>query len=184
KTVNGVVYDENRQTLSGVTIQVKGADASTLTDENGRFRIEINEQSTLVFSILGFSNLEEVVNVGEEVKITLKESAGQLDEVVVIGYGTAKKSDLTGSITKIEAERFENQSLTQLTEMLSGTVAGFSSNQNASAAGGGSMEVRGPNSLSAGSSPMIVLDGVMYNGGIRAINPNDIESIDKFKGGC
>jgi len=181
KTVNGVVFDENRQTLSGVTIQVKGTDASTLTDENGQFRIEINEQSTLIFSRLGFSSLEEVVNVGEEVKITLKESVDQLDEVVVIGYGTAKKSDLTGSITKVEAEQFENQSLTQLTEMLSGTVAGFSSNQNASAAGGGSMEIRGPNSLSAGSSPMIVLDGVIYNGGIRDINPNDIESIDILK---
>src|SRR5690606_1612980 len=97
------------------------------------------------------------------------------------GYGTVKKSDLTGSVDRISGEDFENQNLTQVSEMLAGTIAGFSSNQGASPAGGGSMEVRGPTSLTAGTSPMIVLYGQIYNVSLRDINPSDIESIDILK---
>src|SRR5690606_25235971 len=103
------------------------------------------------------------------------------DEVVVVGYGTVKKSDLTGSVASIDVEDFQNQPMTQLTDMLTGTVAGFNATQSTSASGGASMEIRGPNSLNAGTSPMIVLDGVVYNGNISDINPNDIASMDILK---
>ncbi|WP_257670951.1 SusC/RagA family TonB-linked outer membrane protein, partial [Parapedobacter tibetensis] len=103
------------------------------------------------------------------------------DEVVVIGYGTARKSDLTGSVARVSAETFRSQPMTQLTDMLTGTVAGFNANQGTTASGGSSMQVRGPKSLNASTNPMIVLDGVIFNGAIADINPADIESIDILK---
>src|SRR5690606_41043389 len=98
-----------------------------------------------------------------------------------VGYGTVKKSDLTGAVERIRAEDFQNQSISQLSEMLAGTVAGFSGNQGTSAEGGSSLEIRGPNSLNASTSPMIVLDGVIYHGSINDINPYDIETVDVLK---
>src|SRR5690606_17599121 len=96
-------------------------------------------------------------------------------------YGTAKKSDLTGSVARISANTFKNQAVTQITDVLAGSIAGFQANQGAGAAGGADMEIRGTNSLTASSSPMIVLDGVIFNGDIKDINPNDIETMDILK---
>src|SRR5690606_24275166 len=113
--------------------------------------------------------------------VVLDANLSQLDEVVVVGYGTAKRRDLTGAIHSVDAKVFQNQSSTQLTEMLAGTVAGFNTNQGTTAAGGGSLEVRGRTSLNAATNPVIVIDGVIYKGSLRDINPNDIETIDILK---
>src|SRR5690625_5957505 len=106
---------------------------------------------------------------------------GRLDEVIVVGYGSVERSDLTGSVDRIDASQFQNQPVTQVTEMLTGTIAGFSALQGYSASGGSTMEIRGPNSLSAGTAPLVGLDGAIYSGDISDINPNDIESIDILK---
>jgi TonB-linked SusC/RagA family outer membrane protein len=182
RTITGKVTDESGETLPGVSIAIKGTQNGTLTNELGIYTLSLPEDNaTLVFSYVGYVNQEVVTGSRTTLDVVMSKDTKLLDEVMVVGYGTVKKSDLTGSVARVNAESFQNQSATQLTEMLSGTVAGFTSNQSAGAAGGGSMEIRGPNSLSGGSSPLVVLDGVIYNGSIRDINPNDIETIDILK---
>jgi len=178
----GKIVDDKGVTLPGATIKVKGTNIQTVTDNNGGFSLtNLPDNALLVVSYTGYSTKEIAISGQSELTIILQEDLAQLDEVVVVGYGTQKKSDLTGSVARLDAETFENQQMSQVTDMLSGTVAGLSLNQSASAAGGGSLEIRGPTSLSAGTSPMIVLDGVIYNGSMADINPNDVETIDILK---
>lgn len=182
RAVSGKVTDETGETLPGVSIVVKGTQNGTLTNEKGLYSLSLpDKEVTLIFSYMGYQNKEISTGNRSVIDIVLEKDTKLLQEVVVVGYGTVKKSDLTGSVARLNAETFKNQSVTQLTEMLSGTIAGFASNQNSGAAGGGTMEIRGPNSINGGSSPLIVLDGVIYNGSIRDINPNDIETIDVLK---
>jgi TonB-linked SusC/RagA family outer membrane protein len=183
--VKGKVTDEKGEALPGVSILVKGTQTGTLTDVNGQYDLTLpNNQANaiLVFSFVGYTAQEVAVSASQStVDVILSADVKSLDELVVIGYGTAKKSDLTGSVSRISSETFKNQPMTQVSDMLTGTVAGFYANQSTKAAGGSSMELRGPNSLTAGTSPMIVLDGVVYNGSMSDINPNDIENIDILK---
>jgi len=181
--ITGTVVDEKGNPLPGVTVLVKGGSTvGTITGADGKFSLAISESAqTLVFSFVGMQTQEVAIGSSNVYNVTLPESLVGLDEVVVIGYGTAKKSDLTGSIVRVEGETFKNQAMTQLTQMLTGTVAGFNANQGTGAAGGSSLEVRGPTSLSAGTNPLIVLDGVIYNGDISDINPADIASVDILK---
>ncbi|HLU90110.1 MAG TPA: SusC/RagA family TonB-linked outer membrane protein [Cyclobacteriaceae bacterium] len=183
QTVTGRVVDASTaETLPGVNILVEGSTTGTVSDIDGEFKIDVpGPESVLVFSFVGYLTKEVTVGNHAEINVELQADMAQLDEVVVVGYGTVRKRDLTGSVERVSAETFQNQSLTQLTEMLTGTVAGFSANQSTSAAGGSSMEIRGSNSLSAGTEPLVVLDGVIFNGSIRDINPNDIETIDILK---
>ncbi len=182
RRVSGKVTDESGGGLPGVSILLKGTQQGTLTDADGRFGIDVpDEQAVLVFSFVGYASQEVVTGSRTMIEISLKVDEKSLEEVVVVGYGTAKRRDLTGAIASVNAEMYQNQPATQVTDILSGTVAGFNSNQSTSAAGGGSMQIRGPKSLNAGTSPMIVLDGVIYNGHISDINPRDIETIDILK---
>ena len=180
--VSGVVQDQYGQPLIGVNVLVEGTSQGTATDLEGQFLLEdVDENATLVFSYVGYQTQEFALNGRSNISITMVEDAQRLDELIVVGYGTMKKSDLTGSVERVDADAFRNQSMTQLTDMLTGTVAGFNANQGTSAAGGSSLEVRGPTSLNAGTDPLIVLDGVIYNGSIIDINPNDVETIDILK---
>src|SRR5699024_6526719 len=123
----------------------------------------------------------EFVGSRSEIDVDLAVTASSLDQVVVVGYGTQKKKDLTGAISHINTKIFENQGMTQLTGMLAGTVPGVNMIQGTTAAGGGSLLIRGRKSLSGGTSPLIVVDGAIYDGSLADINPNDIESIDVMK---
>ena len=183
QTVSGTITDANTgETVPGVNIIVQGTTTGTVSDMDGMYSINVQgSNAVLVFSFIGYLKQEIVVGNQNVIDVTLAADAADLDEVVVVGYGTVKKRDLTGSVERIDAVRFQNQTMTQLTDMLTGTVAGFNANQATSAAGGSSLEVRGPTSLNAGTSPMIVLDGVVYKGSIQDINPHDIESIDILK---
>lgn len=179
--VRGIIRDSNtKDPIPGVSIKVKGKSVGQSTDVNGNFTIKAIKGDVLIISYIGYMTLEFPID-REKVTISIQEELSQLDEVLVIGYGTAKKKDLTGSVSRLDAETFKSQPMTQLSEMLSGTVAGFNSTQGASAAGGGSLEVRGPTSLSAGTAPMVVLDGVIFNGSLSDINPSDVETIDILK---
>jgi TonB-dependent SusC/RagA subfamily outer membrane receptor len=181
-TVTGTVADANGQTVPGVNVIEKGTTNGTTTDLEGKYTINLeSENSVLVFSFIGYVSQEVAVNGRTIVDMTMAEEVTELDEVVVIGYGTAKKSDLTGSVASVNVESFKTQPMVQFTDMLAGTVAGFNANQGTSAAGGASIEIRGPKSLSAGTDPLIVLDGVIFTGSLRDINPNDIQSIDILK---
>ena len=182
KPVSGSVADSlTNQTLPGVTVIVKGTQRGTTTDAEGRFSIQAATTDVISFSFVGY-NLKDIA-VGNQSKIDVRLSPGAnaLDELVVVGYGTMKKSDLTGAVIRIDAKTFKNQPMTQLTDMLTGTVAGFNASQSPSAAGGSSLQVRGPKSLNASTNPMVVMDGVIFNGSISDINPADIETMDILK---
>ena len=181
--VSGQIIDATtKETLPGVNILVKGTTIGTVSNMDGEYNLEVpDSESILVFSFVGY--LTQEIRVGNQgiINVELVADQAQLDEVVVIGYGSQKKSDLTGAVTRVDAETFKNLPITNVSEMLTGTVAGFYGNQSTSAAGGSSLEVRGPTSLSAGTTPLIVLDGVIYQGNLADINPNDIETIDILK---
>src|SRR5690606_4791188 len=171
-----------KETIPGANIIVKGTTVGTVTDMDGRFMLEASGAETvLVVSFVGYLKQEIAVGNQTQINIELHADQAQLEEIVVIGYGSQKKSDLTGAVTRVDAETFKNLPITNVSEMLAGTVAGFYGTQGTSAEGGSSLEVRGPTSLSAGTSPLIVLDGVIYQGSLSDINPNDIETIDILK---
>lgn len=181
--LKGRVTDEKGEPLPGVNVMVKNTQKGVATNADGFFELELAESDrVLIFSFIGYKTQEITISPNQSsLDVTLETDNKALDELVVVGYGTVKKSDLTGSVARIDASAFKNQSVTQLTDMLAGSVAGFQANQGTSAAGGGSMEIRGVNSLNASTSPMIVLDGVIYNGAISDINPSDIETVDILK---
>ena len=178
-SLSGRVVDEKGLPLEAATVSLKSFSITTQTDANGNFMIDIPANGrTLVFSLVGFESQEVAINGRSNLEITMRPAVNDLDEAVVVGYGTQKRSDLTGAISRIDARDFETQSATSLSEFLSGTVAGIASSQATGAGGGASLEIRGANSITAGTSPLIVLDGVIYNGALQDINPFDIATID------
>jgi TonB-linked SusC/RagA family outer membrane protein len=179
--VTGRVTDEAGTPLMGVTVRIQGAGQGAATDAKGAFTLRAEPDAVLEFSFIGFETERVPLNGKSHVDVKLKEVASSLNQVVVVGYGTAKKKDLTGSITSIDAKQYNTQAATNLTEFFSGTVAGLSSNQGTSAQGGGSLEIRGANSLLGKTDPLIVLDGVIYNGNLRDISPADVATIDVLK---
>lgn len=180
--VTGKVTDINNEPLIGVTIQEVGTSNGTVTNIDGDYSIRVqSDASDLIFTYIGYQQQQIKVGNQTAINVVLAEETSILDELIVIGYGSVKKSDLTGSIQRVDANTFRNQSMNQATDMLSGTVAGFNFTQSTSAAGGGTMEIRGQTSLTASTEPMIVLDGAIFNGSLRDVNPNDIESIEVLK---
>ena len=183
RMVTGKVTDASTgEPVPGVNIVVEGTTIGTITAINGDYRLEVpGPEAVLVYSFVGYITQKIAVADQQVIDVSLAVDFKQLDEVVMIGYGTRKKSDLTGAVMSLKGTDFKNQSMAQITDMLTGTVAGFYGRQSTSAAGGSSLEIRGPTSLTAGTSPLIVIDGVIFKGSLRDINPNDIESIDILK---
>lgn len=182
-TITGrVTSSEDESGLPGVNVIVKGTSHGTVTDVEGNYSLDVPDENTIVvFSSVGYVTGEVVVGNQTIINVILTTDLKALEEIVVIGYGTAKKSDLTGSVSQLKGDYFENQAVTNFSEMLTGTVAGVYSNQSARAAGGSSLEVRGPSSISAGTTPLLVVDGAIYDGNMADINPMDIEKIDILK---
>jgi TonB-dependent starch-binding outer membrane protein SusC len=179
RKISGTVTERDGTGLPGASVTVAGTTIGTVTNPFGGFELSIPaDAGQLVISFVGMETVRVEITASNEYNIVLVPSAVDLDEIVVVGYGVVRRSDLTGSVSRIESSRIAQMAPTQITEALSGTVAGLYSTQGASAAGGGSLEIRGPSSLAAATSPLIVLDGVIYPGSMRDINPNDIESID------
>lgn len=182
KTISGTVTGADNAPLTGVTVVIKGSTVGTTTGPDGKYTLSVPQSAqALVFSFVGLQSQEIPIGSSNVYNIILSENLVGLDEVVVIGYGTAKKADLTGSVARVQPETYRTQNVKQISEMLTGTVAGFNANQANRASGGSSLEIRGPTSLSAGTNPLIVLDGVIFNGSIADINPNDLQSVDILK---
>ncbi|WP_159063558.1 TonB-dependent receptor [Parabacteroides bouchesdurhonensis] len=182
KKVTGTIKDHQNEPIIGANIIEKNTQNGTITDENGYFSLDINPNSTLVVTYIGYLPKEIPVGSKDIFNIILTEDVEQLEEVVVVGYGSVKKKDLTGSVVRINTDKYKDQAKTQVSDFLLGTVAGFYAQQSGSASDGASkLEVRGPTSLKASTSPLIVLDGVIYNGNLNDINPNDIEAVDILK---
>lgn len=181
KKITGTVLDSQGETVIGANVLVKGTTNGTITDVNGTFSLDAAEGDILQVSYIGYNTQEITLSKQSTLKITLKEDQQTLDEVVVIGYGAVKKKDLTGAIAQVKTDKYATQQSTNVLDMLNGTVAGFNSNIGTSASGSSEMEIRGPASLSANNSPLVVLDGVIFNGSINDINPSDIETVDVLK---
>ncbi|WP_211483049.1 SusC/RagA family TonB-linked outer membrane protein [Fodinibius roseus] len=184
ETIRGTVTDvRTGETLPGVNVIVKGTPSTgTATNLDGSYELTVESlQDTLRFSFVGFATQEVPINGRTVIDIALESQMVAGDEMIVVGYGSVQRSDLTGSVQRISGETFESQGVTNVSDMLAGTIAGFNANQQTGAAGGSSMEIRGRNSLTAGTNPMIVVDGNIFNGSLRDINPNDVESIDVLK---
>lgn len=179
---NGKVVNEQDQPLAGVSIIVQGTQTGTTTNAEGNFSIAAQKGQVLLFSMIGFAQDAHLLTDEQNIHITLRlQSDSSLDEVVVIGYGTVRKQDLTGSVGQVAKEVMETKVATSFVDFLKGSVAGVNIGINNDASGGGSIQVRGPASLQASTSPLIVLDGAIYYGNVNDINPNDIESIDVLK---
>ncbi|WP_198661803.1 SusC/RagA family TonB-linked outer membrane protein [Lewinella sp. IMCC34183] len=182
-TVTGRVTDITGTTLIGVTVLIKGTSSGTITDIDGDYSLSgVEDNDTLLFSSIGYLSAELPVNGRTTIDVQLQENVEALEEVVVIGYGTQKKSDITGSVASVPSDRLENLPVTNVLSAIQGTTAGLQISQGSSVPGStGSIQVRGINSINANNSPFIVLDGAPFFGDINDINSNDIASIEILK---
>ena len=183
KTVKGTIIDESGEPLIGVSIVVKGTSTGTITDFNGNFSIDLPAgRKELVISYIGYLSQEVPVGNQSMIKVTLKEDTQTLDEVVVVGYGTMKKSDVTGSISTAKGDDLvKNQSFSAL-DNLRGKVSGVNIFSNSSQPGAYSNRVviRGIATINSSSNPLYVVDGVVMEN-FDLVNPNDIESMEVLK---
>lgn len=182
-TVTGTIVDSSGMPIIGANILVKGTNSGTITDMNGNFSLEVDKNATLVVSYIGFADQEIKVGNQTSLSIVLKEDVAALDEVIVIGYGTTKRKDFTGSVSSVKLEDSPialSPNLNAL-ESLKGNVSGLDIGATNSAGGQPSMQMRGQKSISGSNDPLIVVDGVIFMGSINDINPNDIASFDVLK---
>lgn len=184
KTVVGKVAGADNRPVEGATVSVKGTKTATQTDANGTYKITVpNDQSILVITAVGFETIELSTSGKTDVSASLVQSLTSMNEVVVIGYGTQKRKDLTGSVSSVTAAQIEKTPITTAEQALQGRAAGVQIVNNDGAPGGNiSVLIRGVGSLaSGGNAPLFVVDGYPTSGGINNINPNDIASIDVLK---
>ena len=180
-TVKGVIKDREGITLPGVSIKVKATTQGVLTGVNGEFAIKVPANAVLLFTYLGFKNLEESINGRTELNVTLIEENRQLSEVVVVGYGTQRKGDITGAVSVVSEKEFESRPNTQFGNIIQGKSAGVQViSPSGKPSAGISIRIRGTNSISGGSDPLYVVDGVPSSD-TRSLNPSDIESISILK---
>jgi len=186
-----VIYERTSAPAAGATVTVKKTNVSTSADEAGKFIIEASAGDVLVISMVGYLKKEVVVGKSNIIQVKLTESNTQLDDVVVIGYGKAKRKDVTGSISSVTGEELRKTQPATFDQALQGKVAGVMVQQISGQPGGGvSIQIHGTSSITGGNSPLYVIDGVIIpptndpgNGGnpLNAINPSEIESVDVLK---
>ena len=181
--ITGTVTDTKGNPLPGVTVLLKDSNTGTITDYNGKYTITIDKpEGTLVFSYMGFTTSEVPISGKTEINVVLQEDILSLDEVVVVGYGTQKKVNLTGAVDAVSGKALENRPVADISQAIQGVSPNL--NINISKAGGEpgskqSWNIRGIGSLSGNDSPLILVDGVQMN--IENVDPNDIENISVLK---
>ncbi len=189
-TVNGSVTSDNNIPLAGVSIKVTGAPGGTTTDANGNYTLQVNKGAVLIFSSIGYEDQQlKADNEGTIASITLLSKNSALGEVVVIGYGSLRKRDLTGSVATLDNKLIKSLPVATIDQKMIGQVAGVQVQQLTGSPGGGSsVKIRGSGSLGAGNEPLYVVDGMPYSAGMNQnlnplifLNPNDIESITILK---
>ena len=184
QAVSGKVTDTNGVSLPGVTVLIVGTNKGTTTDADGNYNLtEVSSSSTLQFSFIGMLTQEIVVGNKSTINVVLQEETFGLDEVIVIGYGTARRADFTGSVSSLNVENSAISLLpnTNALESLKGNISGLNIGASNSAGQEPSMLIRGQNSITGSNNPLIVLDGVIFLGSLSDINPNDIASFDILK---
>ena len=181
-TITGKVTDENGRGLPGVTVMVKGSTASTVTGEDGNYKlIRLDGKKTLVFSFVGYETKTVGVLNRSVIDVTLTISEKALENVVVVGYGSQRKKDLTGAVAQLDASKFEERPIAQIGEAMQGQMAGVQVRATTGSPGAEmQIKVRGTASVNAGTDPLYVVDGVPIDN-LVDINPTDIASIDVLK---
>jgi len=183
KTITGTVTDtKDGSTLPGVSVVVKGTIDGTISDISGNYSIKVSEKQVLVFSFVGYNSQEVTVGSQSTINVALVEQAAMLDQVVVVGYGTQKKSDLTGSIAIVGSKQLSlGGTVNNAAQALQGKTAGVLVTQNSRAPGGSiSVRIRGTNSIASTNEPLYIVDGFPSSNGAD-INPNDIENLTILK---
>jgi TonB-linked SusC/RagA family outer membrane protein len=185
KTIIGkVISSKDQQSLPGVSVNIKGTNNRVMTDAEGNYSIKVsNINTTLLFSYIGFKQREFALPKSNTLNVSLTEDMATLEEIVVVGYGTQKKSDVTGAVSSIPKERLQQLPNNNIAQALQGSVPGIQINTNGGGSEGNNVSIliRGRNSISASNGPLIIWDGIPYTGGLSDINPNDIETIDVLK---
>jgi len=193
-TIKGKVNDEKNLPLPGVSVRVKGSGKAVSTNKDGYFELtSTNDQPTLVFSFIGYKT-QEIVYTGQPVNVRLEQDQSALSEVIVVGYGTQKKSDVLGAVASFDTKNIQEKPIARVEQALIGQMAGVQVRQQTGLPGSGlSIQVRGTGSITAGNEPLYVIDGFPLDvasqgssGGISGspldnLNPNDIESIQVLK---
>ncbi|WP_146901320.1 SusC/RagA family TonB-linked outer membrane protein [Adhaeribacter aerolatus] len=182
-SIKGKVTDEQGSGLPGVTVLVKGTTNGTATDATGAYSLNVpGGTGTLVVSFVGYQTKEVAINNQSSINITLAPDAKALEEVVVVGYGSQLKKEVTGAVQTVSAKEIKDIPVSQVTQKLQGRVAGVQINQATGKPGQGmSVRIRGQLSVSGGSDPLYVVDGFPITGGIGALNPDEIEDISILK---
>lgn len=183
RKITGIIKDQSGEPVIGANIVEKGTANGTITDIDGQYSLEVGSNSILVVSYIGYITQEIPVGKNNTLDVLLKEDTETLDEVIVIGYGTTKRKDFTGSVSSVKLENSPialSPNLNAL-ESLKGNVSGLDIGATNSAGGEPSMQMRGQKSISGSNDPLIVVDGVIFMGSINDINPNDIASYDVLK---
>ncbi|MEO6637030.1 MAG: TonB-dependent receptor [Ginsengibacter sp.] len=199
KTITGKITSGSSDPIAGASVQVKGSSVGTSANEKGEFSITVaGARPTLVISNVGFKNKEVTIKNQSQINVVLEEDKNELSQVVIIGYGSVKKSDLTGSVSSIKADELKAVPVTSFDQAMQGRAAGVQVTQTSGKPGAeASIRIRGTSSINAGNEPLYVIDGLLVSsdggdmttgvtlgpriGALSAINPSDIESIEILK---
>ena len=180
--VSGIITDENNNPLSNATVRVAGESTSALTKENGSYSISVKKGATLLFSYVGYDEQDVIVQGDKPLNVKFSQSSNNLNVVTVIGFGSQKTKNITGAMGKIGSKEIKQVAVVGLNQALQGRIAGVQVTENSADPGADvSIRIRGVASITSGTEPLVVVDGVPMAVNLNAINPNDIESIDVLK---
>ncbi|MGB4776579.1 MAG: TonB-dependent receptor plug domain-containing protein, partial [Daejeonella sp.] len=181
KKISGKILSDEAKPLSGVSVTIKGKNAGTQSNTNGEYSIDASEGDVLVFSSSGFTTLEMKVGTNSVIDLTLQTKVSQLDDVVVVGYGSQKRKEVTGAVAKINPKAFEHSPTTNVATVLQGNVPGLRVQQRTGQPGSTpSISFRGGTEFGGGGTPLFIIDGVIVPT-LYGIDINDVESIDLLK---
>jgi TonB-linked SusC/RagA family outer membrane protein len=182
KIVKGKVVDENSDPIPGTSVLIKGTTTGTTTDLDGNYSLSVTEGATLSFSFIGFTPFEVLIGNQSIIDVTLKQDLSDLEEVIVVGYGTQKKSQLTGAISSVGSKEIQELPISNARQALQGRAAGVDVTIAGSKPGAGpQVRIRGRRSFNAGNDPLYVVDNIPIVGNIDDLNPQDIVSMEVLK---
>ena len=180
-TVSGVVMGNDGEPLMGVNVVEKGTTNGTITDLDGKYTLNVGPNAVLQFSYIGYVSSDIAVNGQRTVNVTMKEDSQNLDEVVVVGYGTVRKADLAGSVSVLDNKAFKDQPIKQVSDALQGRVSGVQVQSSGVPGGTVKIRVRGSGSINRSNDPLYVIDGIVRESGLTGLNPDDIQSMQILK---